>query len=559
MSSTIPNYTQSCLAADNTNSAVYLVGVPASSVGRLEVNYISVANINAPSASSLGYRFDTEAWASGAPKACFTYPSDTQANSGIKAIQFNENRSYMSTIRPDGTIGNATLFYGIAYNSRRLFALSGTFRDFDMFNVFTNNTSPLTSSRWMGMRLSFTEGVPSYREEVLGNYPTASPLVAVGTYSSFSGNYSKGYSVVFDTAGRGQVFPALGSSVATPTTEEKALALGSPVDVDMSGITLTADAIPVTLASTGFILDKAPDGSTIIYSINPDESATLRRVTSTSGSPPFNAAMAIAALNKQIITYTSSIEGSPKFHSFDTTTGSWAGLGLIASGNTNAGSSLPMGVVLGSAIGAAMLVVLAVFLILRHRRLRQIQKKSTIAASVGQQDDNTDQFDNAKEQAKFPLYQIQRQQQPDQHQLYQQQQQQKLPDQDLFSRQLFLQEQLYYQLPTSYQPQSIQETYPGSPSIFVPPPPPVNVNAVVSYEPYQQHVSVVPDHLVSHAVEYVNNDNPSTYKQLVAIEDPPVTTAILHTKPQTLSPQYVPPEQGIIGRSPQLFSSSAAS
>ncbi|KAG0275044.1 hypothetical protein BGZ95_009242 [Linnemannia exigua] len=555
MSSTIPNYAQACLAADNANSGVYLVGAPASSVGRLEVNYVSVANINTPTASSLGYRVDTVAWASGAPKACFSYPSDTQANSGIKVIQFSENKSYMSTIQPDGTVGNASLFHGVAYTSHRLFTLSGTFRDFDMFNVFTNSTSLVTSTRWMGVRLSFTEGVPSYREEVLGHYPTVSPLVAVGTYSSFTGNYSKGYSVVFDTAGRGQAFPALGSSVATPTTAEKVLTLGIPVDVNMNEIKLTADAIPVTLANTGLIVDKALDGSTVVYSINPDESATLNQITSTGGSPPFSAAMALTALNKHIITYTPSIEGVPVFNSFDTTTGIWSGPGLMNGGGTAPGSSVSLAAIIGGTMGALLLIALVVLLIFRRLRHRQAQQKSTKDASVGHQDNNADQFDSGDDQAKFPLYQI-HQQQPGQHQLYNQQQ----PGQDLFSRPLFLHEQSYYQTPAPFQPQPIQEMYLKSPLIFVPPPPPVNVNALVSYEPYQQHT----DHLASHAVEYVNNDNNSSaYKQLVVANDTPATTATVTatvvppTKPQTLSPQYVPPtELESTGRSPQFFSNS---
>ncbi|KAF8930527.1 hypothetical protein BGZ47_000500 [Haplosporangium gracile] len=79
MSSSIPNYPQACLTADNAISAVYLIDVPVTSAGGLEVNYVGDANINSSTTSALGYRVSPEAWDSGAPKTCFSYLSDTQA------------------------------------------------------------------------------------------------------------------------------------------------------------------------------------------------------------------------------------------------------------------------------------------------------------------------------------------------------------------------------------------------------------------------------------------------------------------------------------------------
>ncbi|KAG0378641.1 hypothetical protein BGX24_003255 [Mortierella sp. AD032] len=159
----------------------------------------------------------------------------------------------MSTLHPEGTVGNASLFQGVAYTSRRLFTLSGTFRDFDMFNVFTNSTSLLTSAH---------------------------------------------------------------------------------------------------------------------------ELVTLKQITSTSGSPPFNAAIAMAALNKQIIAYTPSVKGVPTFSSFDTTTGTWSGPGLMTGEDTTPGFSVPLATIIGGAVRALVLITLVVLLIIRHRRRRQAQQKS---------------------------------------------------------------------------------------------------------------------------------------------------------------------------------------
>ncbi|KAF9088777.1 hypothetical protein BGX29_000104, partial [Mortierella sp. GBA35] len=58
MSTTIPHFSQVCLAPDNANFAVYLVGVPGAPLGRLEAYYVSVANINSPDISFVGNRTD---------------------------------------------------------------------------------------------------------------------------------------------------------------------------------------------------------------------------------------------------------------------------------------------------------------------------------------------------------------------------------------------------------------------------------------------------------------------------------------------------------------------
>ncbi|KAF9104414.1 hypothetical protein BGX29_001941 [Mortierella sp. GBA35] len=549
MNSTIPNYAQPCLAADNANSAVYLVGVPAATVGRLEINYVSVANINSPSVSTLGYRVDTESWASGAPKACFTYPSEHQANTGIKVVQFTENRSYMSTIRPDGTIGAATRFLGTAYTSPKPFTLSGSFAAFDVFSVFTNTTSAWSSSRWMALRLSFTEGVPSYREDDLTNYPTMEPLVAVGTYSSVSGNLSKGYSIVFDTAGKGQAFPALGNIDASLNSTMRALTLDAPTNVNMNGITLTKDAIPVTMASTGYILDKAPDGSTVVYSITPEESATLKRVTSTGGTPPFSASMAATALNKQIVIYIPSIEGAPTFNSFDTTTGSWNDSGLITAGGSNsATSAIPLDAIIGGAVGGLMVIALAMFVVIRYRRRRSQQKPTLgLDTDASQESNGGPQFDG-NDQARFPLYQLNQQ-------IYYQQQ----PNQEAYLHSPFLQQQqqqlltqeFYFHSP--YQPPIIQDpSYPdqtamaSSYELYQPTIPPMSTHVAIVDPAGNPHVSLTYDNL-------------STYKQPVDSQSLSATRPhnSLQVKPQSSSPQYIPPDQdkqGSSGRSPQLIS-----
>ncbi|KAF9150667.1 hypothetical protein BG015_007513 [Linnemannia schmuckeri] len=211
----IPNYPQACLAADNVNSAVYVIGVPVSSASGHEVNYVSIANINSPTTSALGYRVSPE----------------------------NEPQ------------------YILSLGGRAVECYQGSWRE-------------------------------------MGNYPSESPLIAVGTVST-AANFSKSYSVVFDTAGMGQAFLAAGSSEAPPTTEASILLLSVPVDVNMNGIKLTADSIPGTMGSSGYIVDKTPDGFMEVFSITPEESATLKHVFSTDGNPPFFSSMASTALTNK--------------------------------------------------------------------------------------------------------------------------------------------------------------------------------------------------------------------------------------------------------------------
>lgn len=88
------------------------------------------------------------------------------------------------------------------------------------------------------------------------HFPTSSPLLAVGTYLPSIGNFSHGSTTVFDTDNNGKIYPALGDPNSDVTTASPGFSLDSPIAVNMNGIKLTAEAIPVTAASTGYILDK---------------------------------------------------------------------------------------------------------------------------------------------------------------------------------------------------------------------------------------------------------------------------------------------------------------
>jgi hypothetical protein len=88
-------------------------------------------------------------------------------------------------------------------------------------------------------------------------YPSSpDPLLSVGTYTPATSGISVGYSVIFDKSGRGQVFTATVNDQAASNNSIILVSLSNPGTVNMNGITLSSDALSVTLENTGYILDR---------------------------------------------------------------------------------------------------------------------------------------------------------------------------------------------------------------------------------------------------------------------------------------------------------------
>ncbi|KAF9328113.1 hypothetical protein BGZ91_001144 [Linnemannia elongata] len=378
MSITIPSYPNPCLAADDANNAIYLVGVSPAIQGRLEVNYVSMIDVNAPMSSPVGSQVNTNQWSSGAPKACFIHPATTYANRPLSVTQFGNNVSYGTLITPSGTILGGSKFINSSFVSPKLFALTGSVAPFDwLVTLTTDAVSP-----WAAVRLNFSNPDNDLQDAGLTNYPTSTPLIVVGTYSTVPGPPSKGYAVVFDKLGQGQIFASTGSVTATIANDVNVMALSAPTNVQMNSIKLTDEAVPVTMTTTGYILDKAPDNSTVIYAITPETSSSLQRVDTKGGSPPFSKSYAATALNKQIVTYTPSVSGNPTINSFDTTTQTWSGPGLMNNNITTAEpSGVPIGAIIGGAVGLVV-IALAIYFCVRHRRKSQLQQQKPTPPAI---------------------------------------------------------------------------------------------------------------------------------------------------------------------------------
>ncbi|KAG0208390.1 hypothetical protein BGX33_006305 [Mortierella sp. NVP41] len=490
----IPSYHRPCLAADGNSQSFYLIGSP--TVGVLDINYVT--DINANTVNQVGTNTNTDHWNIEAPKACFRYPSPQSANGAVMINQFGENTTRMTTAYPNGTMMPPQDFKDYALMSPKLFAWSGSFADYDMFVVFTSHTSVGTKSNWAGVRQSFkdtdTNGLMRFG---LSHFPTAEPLLALGTYTPSTGAISSGYTVVIDKSMQAMAYLTNGNVV---NATDAVITLFSGTLVTMNGISLSSDAIPVTMGSTGYILDKAKDGiSTVIYSITPGTSFALREVVNKGPSPPFLPSMAAAALNQRIITYTAPDGSNAYFNSFDTRVGTWGGPGLVS------GTKASLGAIIGGVIGGLVVVAIAVVFFVRCRRHKAYA--STESPEPSKPTDNLDWTEQEQGQV----------------------------------------EQEYHHPPS-----------------FIPPPPPVNKDADVSHRVYRTMSTESDLTVLDPSVYCPSYVSPTSYRDSCMTTVIPEYSYVEPRKSSSsarpLSPQYVPMStiHGPDGRAPQTFSSTFA-
>ncbi|KAF9574105.1 hypothetical protein EC968_007357 [Mortierella alpina] len=374
----VPVYSHACIAPDRSGTSVYLVGVPATNEGRLEAYTIDLSNIDSPTATFLSNQTSTYYWSSSAPKACLPYAdSEDPTNSPVMVMQFSP-KSYFTNIYPNSTIDFPANFQGVGFLSPKLFSWTGAVGPLNWATTVANTTSFTTKSAWTGLRLNATSIVDSNRDFVISTYPVSNPILSIGTYVASSNTPAQGYNVVFDNSGGGVIYTALNSASLLLT--DRILSLSSPQPVDMGGITLTTNAITATMNSVGYILDKAADGSTVMYSISPGKSNKLQRVAVPGNVPTFSPNIVATTMGGKVIIYGSSASGAPSFNSFDTVSGSWSGPGLVkpasytppdsSSGDASgSGSSkTPIGAIIGGVVGGLVVIALAAFLYIRHRR-----------------------------------------------------------------------------------------------------------------------------------------------------------------------------------------------
>ncbi|KAK3828679.1 MAG: hypothetical protein J3Q66DRAFT_16665 [Benniella sp.] len=382
--SSVPSYENSCIAPAATGlSEVWLVGVSTTSAGRLDAYIVNLANINTPSARFIATQVDTLSWTGLAPRGCYPFTNTrNDLNSPVVMQQFG-TKSYSTNVYPNGTIGEGTFFTNYTFVSPTLFSFSPAVDGINWFAAYSDKRSAATNSRWTGVRWRSTWSLVSRGtfDNILSVYPTDRPLLSVGTFEPKASGAGSGYHTVFDSDGSGMAYSAVASPAPFNQSGDRILTLANPQKVDMNGITLTVRAIPITMNSVGYILDGASDDTTVVYSINPSKELKLRRVDALSDVAPFSSSMVASYVDTQIVVYTPSVKGKAIFNAFDTVTRKWSGPGLVKSQSTvpndpdDTSGKTPISAIIGGIVGGLVVIAVAVFLIVRHRRKTRSPEK----------------------------------------------------------------------------------------------------------------------------------------------------------------------------------------
>ncbi|KAG0069323.1 hypothetical protein BGZ89_003115 [Linnemannia elongata] len=476
----VPLYTYPCLTP-TASGDLLLLGISSAAEGTLNVHKLDLSNITSPVATLYASQSFPQEWTSKGPTACFPYSGN--APSIAFFAQFG-SLSRFTNIRANGNIEPPIYYNEVAFVSPKLFSFAGSSSNFDYFHVYTNKTFPITGSSWSGARFNATDSIYSFHSYYTSQYPPALPSVSVGT---FTPGGLGGFSVVFDKVGAGTIFSTqLNPNSVLGNPNGSLINLAKTQNVDMSGITLTDAAIPVTMNNVGYLLDKASDGTTVIYSINPSQSPKLQVLSITSDVPAFSTVQSAAAVGSKIIIYSTSNTSTVFFNSFDTAGGTWTGPNLIkaakspSSGNTSGddggGSKAPLGAIIGGVVGGLVVIALVVFFVVRKRR--NGYKPTALSPPTDNSFQDPSKLGNATTPPTVPPTQ----------QVYPNQQQQLLQQQPFQQQPLQQQQQQAY-----YQQQSQHQHLPPTSHYQIPQPNP----SVYHNQQQQQPYSYTPPTLFS--------------------------------------------------------------
>ncbi|KAK3835335.1 MAG: hypothetical protein JOS17DRAFT_736877 [Linnemannia elongata] len=386
----IPRYSHSCVApSPHSNTTLLLVGVLGSVNGRLEINSIDLSDINTPIVNLTTIDEQVLYWRSQSPIFCHNYPDFKPKDKGLNPVhiqQFDPNWTFDANAYPNGNIDLPSYFPGVALMSARNYVVVGHLGSASWSLAHTNTTNAVSGSSWTTFQLNPVDNFKVFSDDHMDRFPSPDPFLSVGTYILGSKAPARGHAVIFDTASSGWIYPTAGYIVGSSTYGGNMLKLESPVSVNMDNITLTSEAVGVTMGLDAYILDKSSDNSTIAYYINPGQSTLLQRVPVTGHSPRYSSTIVATSMGSQIAVYSTNANG-PLFNTFDPTTRTWRGLDLnppvasspiptsgVQPSPTNNGhsdietSTLPLLGIIGGVLGALVLTVLAIFFAVKSRR-----------------------------------------------------------------------------------------------------------------------------------------------------------------------------------------------
>ncbi|KAF9125539.1 hypothetical protein BGW39_007315 [Mortierella sp. 14UC] len=387
MSTSLPVYTNPCLVPSRIPAAFYLAGVSDQSSGRLLTHSIDLSNINNPIVTPL-VSVQHEKWNNAAPKHCSPFLGDqaSNANSPFHFQQFSNNDPYDANIFPNNTIETPSAFRNTAFISAKNYVIVGASGHMSLALAFVNTP---VGTNWVGVSLDAASAENNLVRSQIGNDPTASPMLSIGTYTASATFPTSGRAIVFDQDGRGYIYAVTGVDTSEIVNATEVIRLAAPQPVHRNEISVTSKAFAVNLGEAAYIFDQSLNGSLALYTINPNVSPVLQNVPMAGTIPSFAQFMTAAASNSQIALY--SVEnGSSRISIFDVASRAWTGSTPITSGNANlppstngeasSPSDSPLGAIIGGVAAGVVVLALVAFFFVRHHR-RRYKKADVVEAA----------------------------------------------------------------------------------------------------------------------------------------------------------------------------------
>ncbi|KAG0009311.1 hypothetical protein BGZ80_002522, partial [Entomortierella chlamydospora] len=283
---------------------------------------------------------DTTGWDSSYSLGCYPYIGDNPGtNDPISVVQFGStiealffpNGTWLTTIESGADTS-------VDYVSPKFYAIVASTNNWNWILAEASAKAGSTGSvgPWRNMRIGTTLEARTQDPSALGS----DLLLTAGAIAPSTNAYGDGYFFTFSQSGTaGSVFRVTGNKQPDQnlTATEPLVSLTLVQSVDMRGISLSSNAVPVTAAFAAVILDKGPGGTISIYTIDP-RTTTFSMVQST-------------------------------------VSGTWSGSGLVDPTAATATKSGGLNVALigGIAAGAVVLIVIICVLIWRARSKKAMQ------------------------------------------------------------------------------------------------------------------------------------------------------------------------------------------
>ncbi|KAG0244760.1 hypothetical protein BGW41_006318 [Actinomortierella wolfii] len=252
MSNFLPLYQFPCIVPDTTSSnAVFLAGV--TNERRLEINRVSLSNVNAPSNTLVMQHTNVSSLVPDVEKHCDIFVGDFVSGGAPFVIsQFASAADILlegsaTVVRANGTIVPQENSF-VRYTQPKLFSITGVSGKSLWYTAFAESPSDETGSAWFAIVIRDDGSRSSYSYK-LSTFPTSTPLLSVGTYTTSAFLPITGHLSVFDVDGRGVVYTVSSRDYINNSTTIQTLS--NPISINMNGIKLTPSAFPVTLGDKG--------------------------------------------------------------------------------------------------------------------------------------------------------------------------------------------------------------------------------------------------------------------------------------------------------------------